>query len=180
MFPRLHRVSRLVVAGACVAGAGCASPARTAPSSRVRARIRRRSPPTRPTWRPALAGRLIGTPGNDSAAAYIARRYQSLGLRSLSSGYRQPFVAHPPVREGPRPSIATQNVFAPDSRTGRRVARRSTSSSARTSTTWARPPTVRSIRKRGAMRRGADDNASGRRPCSRWPRVSRGGRRVAR
>ncbi len=28
----------------------------------------------------ALEGRLTGTPGNDSAAAYIARRYESLGL----------------------------------------------------------------------------------------------------
>ncbi len=30
---------------------------------------------------PALAGRRAGTPGNDSAAAYIARRYRDLGLR---------------------------------------------------------------------------------------------------
>ncbi|MFL5523168.1 MAG: M28 family peptidase [Gemmatimonadaceae bacterium] len=29
---------------------------------------------------PALAGRLTGTPGNDSAAAFIARRYSQLGL----------------------------------------------------------------------------------------------------
>jgi Zn-dependent M28 family amino/carboxypeptidase len=29
---------------------------------------------------PALAGRLTGTPGNDSAASYIAHRYASLGL----------------------------------------------------------------------------------------------------
>ena len=61
---------------------------------------------------PALAGRLIGTPGNDKAAAYIADRYQTLGLQALAAGYRQPFVAHPPVREGPRPAIPTQNVFA--------------------------------------------------------------------
>src|SRR3954467_4195768 len=30
---------------------------------------------------PALRGRLTGTPGNDSAAAFIARRYAALGLR---------------------------------------------------------------------------------------------------
>ena len=35
---------------------------------------------------PALAGRLTGTAENDSAAAYLARRYQALGLR-----------AHPPT-----------------------------------------------------------------------------------
>jgi hypothetical protein len=32
----------------------------------------------------ALEGRLTGTPGNDSAAAYIARRYELLGLHTLS------------------------------------------------------------------------------------------------
>jgi hypothetical protein len=32
---------------------------------------------------PALAGRLTGTPGNDSAAAFIARRYGELGLQPL-------------------------------------------------------------------------------------------------
>src|SRR5689334_10983081 len=58
---------------------------------------------------PALAGRLIGTRGNDSAAAYIARRYQALGLQALAARYKQPFVAHPPVREGPRPDIPAQN-----------------------------------------------------------------------
>jgi hypothetical protein len=31
----------------------------------------------------ALEGRLTGTPGNDSAAAYIARRYELLGLQTL-------------------------------------------------------------------------------------------------
>src|SRR6266542_723267 len=41
----------------------------------------------------ALEGRLTGTPGNDSAAAYIARRYKSLGLTALSPGYLQPFDA---------------------------------------------------------------------------------------
>ena len=45
---------------------------------------------------PALAGRLTGTPENDSAAAYLARRYQSLGLTALSPGYLQHFVARPP------------------------------------------------------------------------------------
>jgi hypothetical protein len=32
----------------------------------------------------ALEGRLTGTPGNDSAAAYIARRYTTLGLDTLA------------------------------------------------------------------------------------------------
>ncbi len=41
----------------------------------------------------ALEGRLTGTPGNDSAAAYIARRYKSLGLTPLTPGFLQPFDA---------------------------------------------------------------------------------------
>src|SRR5215471_19937313 len=61
---------------------------------------------------PALAGRLTGTPGNDSAAAYIARRFRALGLRSLSPEYEQHFNARPPVHGGPSPSLPTQNVFA--------------------------------------------------------------------
>src|SRR5436190_8799461 len=41
----------------------------------------------------ALEGRLTGTPGNDTAAAYIARRYKSLGLTPLTPGFLQPFDA---------------------------------------------------------------------------------------
>src|SRR6476619_4972951 len=40
-----------------------------------------------------LEGRLTGTPGNDSAAAYIARRYKLLGLTPLTPDYLQHFDA---------------------------------------------------------------------------------------
>jgi aminopeptidase YwaD len=61
-----------------------------------------------------LEGRLAGTPGNDSAAAYLARRYRSLGLTELLPGYLQPFDALSAQdahmgRTAPRP---TQNVVA--------------------------------------------------------------------
>jgi len=61
-----------------------------------------------------LEGRLAGTPGNDSAAAYLARRYRSLGLIELAPGYLQPFDALSARdvhmgRTEPRP---TQNVVA--------------------------------------------------------------------
>lgn len=61
-----------------------------------------------------LEGRLAGTPGNDSAAAYLARRYRSLGLTELMPGYLQPFDALSAQdahagRSAPRP---TQNVVA--------------------------------------------------------------------
>ena len=61
-----------------------------------------------------LEGRLAGTPGNDSAAAYLARRYRSLGLTELAPGYLQPFDALSAQdahmgRTAPRP---TENVVA--------------------------------------------------------------------
>src|SRR4051812_29556085 len=46
---------------------------------------------------PALSGRLTGTPGNDSAAAYLSRRYAALKLDALSPQYLQRFTARPPA-----------------------------------------------------------------------------------
>src|SRR5262245_7515166 len=60
----------------------------------------------------ALAGRLTGTAGNDSAASYLARRYRALGLRALSPQYLQRFVARPAAHSGQTIELPTQNVFA--------------------------------------------------------------------
>lgn len=60
---------------------------------------------------PALAGRFTGSPGNDSAAAYIARRYAAVGVTPLSPGYLQRFDARPPAHNGQVVSMPTQNVF---------------------------------------------------------------------
>jgi hypothetical protein len=109
----------------------------------------------------ALAGRLTGTPGNDSAAAYIARRYAALGLRPMSAGYLQRFVARPPTRGGPSPSLPTQNVFAvlpgrdPALR-GEYIVIGAHFDHLGTSTEGALDPDDTH-----AVRRGADDNASG-------------------
>ena len=56
----------------------------------------------------ALEGRGSGTAGNDSAAAYAARRFRALGLDSLGlPGYLQPFTVRPPARgDSPRGSAA--------------------------------------------------------------------------
>lgn len=61
-----------------------------------------------------LEGRRTGTPGNDSAAAYIARRYDSLGLAAMTpTSYLQPFVARPAAAHGAAPeALPTQNVVA--------------------------------------------------------------------
>lgn len=62
----------------------------------------------------ALEGRGTGTPGNDSAAAFAARRYASLGLVALAPGYLQPFEARSAMlaHTGGNASVQTQNVVA--------------------------------------------------------------------
>jgi hypothetical protein len=40
----------------------------------------------------SLGGRLIGTPGADSAAAFLARRFKQSGLRPSPQGWFQPFT----------------------------------------------------------------------------------------
>ncbi len=109
----------------------------------------------------ALGGRLTGTPGNDSAAAYIARRYAALGLQPMSNGYLQRFVARPATRGKAPPSVPTQNVFAllpgrdPALR-GQYIVIGAHFDHLGTSIEGAMDPEAK-----GAVRRGADDNASG-------------------
>lgn len=110
-----------------------------------------------------LEGRLTGTPGNDSAAAYLARRYRSLGLTELVPEYLQPFDglsaqdAHM-GRTAPRP---TQNVVAllrgrdPALRDEYVVIGAHFDHLGRSSTSALDPEAG------DAIRNGADDNASG-------------------
>jgi hypothetical protein len=42
-----------------------------------------------------LGGRLIGTPGADSAAAFLARRFRAAGLRAAPDGWFQTFTVQP-------------------------------------------------------------------------------------
>jgi len=108
-----------------------------------------------------LAGRLTGTPGNDSAAAYLARQYAALGLQSRSPMYQQKFVARPVAHAGQSTMLPTQNVFAvlPGSDAALRnqyIVIGAHFDHLGTSTEGALDPDAR-----GAVRRGADDNASG-------------------
>jgi hypothetical protein len=110
---------------------------------------------------PALAGRLTGTPQNDSAAAYIARRYEALGLRALSPQYQQHFIARPPAHGSPSPSLPTENVFAVLPGRDRALSNEYVVVGAHfdhlgTSTEGSLDPDAKD-----AVRRGADDNASG-------------------
>jgi aminopeptidase YwaD len=110
---------------------------------------------------PLLAGRLTGTQGNNDAAKYLARRYESLGLKEAAPRYLQPFVARPPAHSGASPSLPTQNVFAilpgtdPALR-GQYVVVGAHFDHLGTSTDGALDPDAK-----GVVRRGADDNASG-------------------
>ncbi|MEP6492698.1 MAG: M28 family peptidase [bacterium] len=107
-----------------------------------------------------LAGRLTGTPGNDSAAAYIARRYAALGLTAAAPMYLQRFTARPPAHAGQGVSLPTQNVFAvlpgrdPALR-GEYIVVGAHFDHLGNSTDGALDPDSH------AVRRGADDNASG-------------------
>jgi len=110
-----------------------------------------------------LEGRLSGTPGNDTAAAYLAGRYRSLGLIALTPGYLQPFDARSAEdahmgRTDPR---HTDNVIAllrgsdPTLRNEYVVVGAHFDHLGRLAT-FAQDPEAKD-----AIRNGADDNASG-------------------
>lgn len=109
-----------------------------------------------------LEGRRTGTPGNDSAAAYIARRFAALGLRPLGADFVQHFVARPvQAHGGAAVALPTQNVVAlipgcdPELR-GQYVIVGAHYDHLGRSTEGALDPDDRN-----AVRKGADDNASG-------------------
>lgn len=104
-----------------------------------------------------LEGRATGTAGNDSAAAWLVRRYAAMGLKADL----QQFTAHPPVRGGASPSLRTNNVWAilrgsdPALRTEYVVVGAHFDHLGR-STEGALDPEAGNV-----IRNGADDNASG-------------------
>ncbi|MDP9177293.1 MAG: M28 family peptidase [Gemmatimonadota bacterium] len=110
-----------------------------------------------------LEGRLTGTPGNDSAAAYLARRYKTLGLVAPLPGYLQPFEARSAgdAHAGRTEPRRSQNVIAlvrgrdPVLREEYIVVGAHFDHLGR-STQFAQDPDAKD-----AIRNGADDNASG-------------------
>lgn len=62
----------------------------------------------------AREGRATGTPGNDAAAAWLAARYDSLGIAPGVPGYLQRFTARPAAHAGAgiAAELPTQNVVA--------------------------------------------------------------------
>jgi hypothetical protein len=111
----------------------------------------------------ALEGRLTGTPGNDSAAAYLARRYKSLRLTAPFPGYLQRFDARSAedAHAGRTEPRRSQNVVAV--LRGRDAVLREEYivvgahfDHLGRSSTFAQDPDAKD-----AIRNGADDNASG-------------------
>jgi aminopeptidase YwaD len=109
-----------------------------------------------------LEGRGTGTAGNDSAAAFIARRFAALGLRRLDTSFEQHFVAHPLAAHNQAPrALPTQNVVAlltgSDPRLrGELVVVGAHFDHLGRSTEGALDPDRKNV-----IRHGADDNASG-------------------
>jgi hypothetical protein len=108
----------------------------------------------------ALGGRLTGTPGNDSAAAFIARRYRALALKALAPDHEQHFIARPPAHARPGAELPTQNVAAVLQGSDKSLRDEYVIVGAHfdhlgTSTDGALDPDS------PGLRRGADDNASG-------------------
>ena len=110
-----------------------------------------------------LEGRLTGTPGNDSAASYLARRYANLRLRPASPGYLQKFVArsaadaHAGITQG-RP---TQNVVAILSGSDPKFAGQYIVIGAHFDHLGRDSQFALDPEAKDAIRNGADDNASG-------------------
>jgi hypothetical protein len=110
-----------------------------------------------------LEGRMTGTPGNDSAAAYIARRYRALNLKAPFPDYQQRFVARSAAmaHSGDTAGMKTQNVVAilpgtdPVLRNQYIVIGAHFDHLGRT-TQFATDPRAGNV-----IRNGADDNASG-------------------
>jgi hypothetical protein len=166
---RPERPRRTIVAGfaACIALYGCASTgarvgADLARGTASQAEARAITADIAYLASDRLEGRGTGTPGNDSAAAYIARRFASLGLRRLDSSFEQHFVAHPlAAHNDSSRSLPTQNVVAllpgadPQLR-GQFVVVGAHFDHLGRSTEGALDPDRKNV-----IRRGADDNASG-------------------
>ena len=111
----------------------------------------------------ALEGRGTGTPGNDSAAAFVARRYAVLGLREGAPGYRQPFIARSAMRAhaGGSAELPTQNVVAILPGTDRALAGQVIVIGAHLDHLGRSTLGALDADAGDAIRNGADDNASG-------------------
>jgi hypothetical protein len=156
----IARASALLIANAFVSGCTVTT-SRPAPSLRPDSTLIRRD--VAYLAADALEGRLTGSPGNDSAAAYIARRYKLLGLIEVVPGYLQHFdaLSAEDAHAGRTEPRRTQNVVAVLRGTDPAVRDEFIVIGAHydhlgRAITFAQDPEAKD-----AIRNGADDNASG-------------------
>jgi Zn-dependent M28 family amino/carboxypeptidase len=110
-----------------------------------------------------LEGRLAGTPGNDSAAAYLVRRYKSLRLSAFTAGYLQPFDARSAedAHMGRTEARHTENVIALLRGTDPVLRNEYVVIGAHFDHLGRSPTFAQDPEAKDAIRNGADDNASG-------------------
>ena len=109
----------------------------------------------------ALEGRGTGTAGNDSAAAFAARRYAALGLDALVPNYRQSFTARPTGHAGTEVRLPTQNVVALLPGRDPSLRNQTIVIGAHIDHLGRSPASALDPDAKDAIRNGADDNASG-------------------
>jgi aminopeptidase YwaD len=111
-----------------------------------------------------LEGRGTGTAGNDSAAAYIARRHEALGLRQVVPGtYLQRFTARSAemAHEGHPEGVPAQNVVAMVRGTDPALRNQYVVIGAHFDHLGRSSAHASDPEAKDAIRNGADDNASG-------------------
>jgi hypothetical protein len=150
------KAALLALASACASGPMSRKDGAAPDSARVRSDIEYLASD-------ALGGRGTGTPGNDSATAWAARRYGALGLRPILPTFLQPFTARSAMlaHNGGAAALPSNNVvaFLPGTSAALRnqvIVIGAHIDHLGTSTAGALDPDAKD-----AIRNGADDNASG-------------------
>lgn len=161
LLPRMHILRRLTLAVAAATLVACrsAGPRMDQPVVPDTARI---ASTIHILAADSLEGRRSGTPGNDSAAAFLARQLSAVGARPLlSEGYLQPFTVQPSGggHAGIPESVSSRNVvgFIP----GRDPALRGQYLVVGAHFDHLGRSSAGALDSGTAIRNGADDNASG-------------------
>jgi hypothetical protein len=109
-------MKRAILTSLVIVAAGCATnqASTTIPSGKAEADSARIRSDIAYLASDRLEGRMTGTAGNDSAAAFIVRRYRTLKLEAPVTDYQQRFVARSVAMAhlGDTAGVKTQNVIA--------------------------------------------------------------------
>jgi hypothetical protein len=111
-----------------------------------------------------LTGRLTGTPGADSAAAYIARRFAQVGLEPSAGGWFQEFAiaaTAPAAHHASTDELKSRNVVGILRGRDRKLRREAVVVGAHYDHLGLGGPLALDPESTGAVHNGADDNASG-------------------